>query len=153
MTEINCTLCGVAKKEGKSVVADPRITLIEALIGGVKTLNDAGFTEYAPFVEFASSLSSDEKKTAIRYHRSCRQTLMKRKFTPLTEEGDPGFCSPPKKLGRPSLTTSSNSSANATPVRRTSLRSPDGAPKPKEVYLCTSFFVDGRGKQIASSFQ
>ena len=67
-----------------------------------------------------------EKK--IRYHRSCRQLVIKRRCKSSGKTEDPGFCSPPK-IGRPSLPSSSS---DKTPVKRTSLRRPE-APKLKEV--------------------
>jgi hypothetical protein len=101
MTERRCIWCSNVRNDGKSVVADPSITLIDALIQRAKSLNDGGLTEYAPFVDHASNILEDQKKNDIRYHWSSRQSVMKRRCAPSSGTNDPGLCSPPK-VGRPS---------------------------------------------------
>ena len=69
MTDKKCILCGKDKNDGLPVVDEPSFSLIDALIKKATDLKNDGLSEYGPLVEFASSLSKEEKIVQIRYHR------------------------------------------------------------------------------------
>ena len=128
MTEKKCTLCGKVKNNGIPVVDNPSYSLIDALIKKATDLKNGGISEYGPLVEHMSSLSKEEKIKQIHYHRVCRNSMIRRKCNTSGGSSEEQMSSPPAKVGRPSST-----STGKTQNKRTSLRSPGEAPKPKEV--------------------
>ena len=97
-----CILCGKIKSQGKCVVKDPTQIMIMELVNKLNSL-EREFSDYNEVIEYVSSLTDDQQQL-IRYHRSCRQLVMKRKGRRKSGDSndDPGLCSPPDKKGRPS---------------------------------------------------
>ena len=117
MDETRCVVCGEVKHDGKVVVDNPLPKHIDDLLKHAKTLVENGDIKYQVLAKYAEL--SEEKKADLRYHRVCRQGILKLK-RPAVQTG--GYATPAKR-GRPT-----NKAANQT---RKSFRSPDAA-KPKE---------------------
>ena len=132
MDENRCVVCGEIKREGKAVVDNPLPKHIEDLLKHAKILVENGEIRYQVLARYEEELSAKEK-ASLRYHRICRQGVLKSK-RPSTPVG--GYTTPAKR-GRSTKTTSRV---------RMSFRSPEAAkPKEKKCVLSPHFCQrDGR---------
>ena len=93
MDENRCIVCGEIKREGKTVVDNPLPKHIEDLLQHAKTLVESGEIKYQVLARYEEKLSAKEK-ASLRYHRVCRQGVLKSK-RPATPVG--GYTTPQYK--------------------------------------------------------
>ena len=118
MERTHCIVCGEIKYDGKIVVENPSVQHITSLLNHAQNLVEGGNLRYQSLANLRSELF-DEEISALRYHRVCRQGVLKLKRSAAASSDD--YMTPAKR-GRP---------AKAAEQPRKSFRSPEAA-KPKE---------------------